>query len=102
MTTLATKYEAHPHSAIFTPMQDDDFEKLAADIKANGLQQPITLYQGKVLDGNNRYRACLQLGREPGLWSSKAPMHRRRPLSSAPTSTGGISVPIKGGSYWRS
>jgi ParB-like chromosome segregation protein Spo0J len=63
MTT--PKYEPHPYSAIFPPMKDDDFDKLVADIKANGLHQPIVMYQGKILDGNNRYRACSLAGIEP-------------------------------------
>src|SRR5215471_21389583 len=50
--------EPHPFSAIFPPISDEDFGKLAADIKLNGLHQPIVRYQGKILDGNNRYRAC--------------------------------------------
>jgi hypothetical protein len=54
MTTL----DPHPLSALFPPISDEDFGKLAADIKLNGLHQPIMRYQGKVLDGNNRYRAC--------------------------------------------
>ena len=56
---MPTTYEPHPYSKIFPPMKDDDFDKLVADIKANGLHQPIVMYQGKILDGNNRYRACL-------------------------------------------
>jgi ParB-like chromosome segregation protein Spo0J len=52
------KLEPHPFSAMFPPISDEDFDKLAADIKLNGLHQPIVRYQGKVLDGNNRYRAC--------------------------------------------
>jgi ParB-like chromosome segregation protein Spo0J len=54
MTTL----DPHPLSAFFPPISDDDFNKLAGDIKLNGLHQPIVRYQGKILDGNNRYRAC--------------------------------------------
>jgi hypothetical protein len=54
MTTL----EPHPLSKLFPPISDDDFGKLAADIKLNGLHQSIVRYQGKILDGNNRYRAC--------------------------------------------
>jgi ParB-like chromosome segregation protein Spo0J len=54
MTTL----DPHPLSALFPPISDEDFGKLAADIKLNGLHQPIVRYQGKILDGNNRYRAC--------------------------------------------
>jgi hypothetical protein len=38
---------------------------LAEDIKANGLVEPITLYEGKVLDGRNRWRACEIAGVEP-------------------------------------
>src|SRR6516164_6374947 len=54
MTTL----DPHPFSAMSPSISDDDFGKLAADIKRNGLHQPIVRYQGKILDGNNRYRAC--------------------------------------------
>src|SRR5262249_13714148 len=34
-------------------------------IRANGLRESIKLYQGKVLDGRNRYLACLAIGGEP-------------------------------------
>jgi ParB-like chromosome segregation protein Spo0J len=43
---------------LFPPISEEDFNKLAADIKLNGLHQPIVRYQGQILDGNNRYRAC--------------------------------------------
>jgi len=43
---------------LFPPISEEDFGKLAADIKLNGLHQLIVRYQGKILDGNNRYRAC--------------------------------------------
>ena len=54
MTTL----EPHRLSRLFPPISPEDFDKLAADIKLNGLHQHIVRYQGKILDGNNRYRAC--------------------------------------------
>jgi hypothetical protein len=54
------KLEPHPFSALFPPISGDDFNSLVADIKANGLLQPIVVYQGKILDGNNRYRACCE------------------------------------------
>jgi hypothetical protein len=58
MTTPA-KLEPHDLSKFFPPISEDDFNKLAADIKLHGLRQHIVLYQGKILDGNNRYRACV-------------------------------------------
>jgi len=53
-----TTFDPHPFSKLFPPISEEDFGKLAADIKLNGLHQPIVRYQGKILDGNNRYRAC--------------------------------------------
>jgi hypothetical protein len=50
---------------LFPPISEEDFDKLVADIKANGLHQHIVRYQGKILDGNNRYRACSLAGIEP-------------------------------------
>ena len=41
------------------------FDSLVADIRANGLREPITLYDGMVLDGRNRYRACEAARIEP-------------------------------------
>jgi len=46
-------------------MAGAEFEALKADIKANGLRQPITTHQGMVLDGGNRYEACLAVGVDP-------------------------------------
>jgi N6-adenosine-specific RNA methylase IME4 len=39
-------------------IRDEEFAELVADIKINGLQKPITVYEGKVLDGRNRFLAC--------------------------------------------
>lgn len=48
----------HPYSEIFPLIEGDDFAALVTDIKANGLREKIWLYDGKVIDGRNRFLAC--------------------------------------------
>lgn len=58
-------YELHPLCTLFPRVTGAEFDGLVADIKANGLRQPIVLHGGMILDGGNRYRACVEAGVEP-------------------------------------
>lgn len=57
----------HRYADIFPMMGDDDFNRLVEDVRENGLQEPIWLYEGQILDGRNRYKACQVLGIAPEL-----------------------------------
>jgi hypothetical protein len=63
MTSPAKEYEPHPNSEIFSRfrMEGEELDALATDIKANGLKEAIWLFEDKILDGNNRYRAGLKV-----------------------------------------
>jgi ParB-like chromosome segregation protein Spo0J len=65
---MNTDYEYHPIANIFPLMTDAEIDELAEDIKANGLTCPIILFQGKILDGRNRYLACQRAGVVPDFW----------------------------------
>lgn len=60
-----TDHELHPLCTLFPRLAGAEFEALKADIAANGLRQPIVLHDGMILDGGNRYRACLEAGVKP-------------------------------------
>jgi hypothetical protein len=57
----------HPLCTLFPLLEGGDFDDLVEDIQKHGLQEPIwTLGDTSVvLDGRNRYRACLEAGVEP-------------------------------------
>lgn len=59
------EFLTHELCEIFPVIEGEEFYKLVDDIKVNGLLQPITLYHNKILDGRNRYRACVKAGVEP-------------------------------------
>ena len=52
----------HEVADIFPMMSPEEYESLKADIKQNGLLQPIWVYDDQIIDGRNRYNACLDLG----------------------------------------
>jgi hypothetical protein len=55
----------HPLADILPLMEGEEFDALVADIKANGLHDPLVMYEGKILDGRNRYRAAIKAGVDP-------------------------------------
>jgi ParB-like nuclease domain len=55
----------HKLADLFPLLDRNDLDGLIKDIKENGLIEPIVLYQGEILDGRNRYRACQAIGIEP-------------------------------------
>jgi hypothetical protein len=57
--------KVHPAAELFPIMSDDELFALAADIKANGLLQPLTMLGDVLLDGRNRMRACALAGVAP-------------------------------------
>jgi N6-adenosine-specific RNA methylase IME4 len=52
----------HPLANIFPPMEGAAFDALVADIKANGLREPLVMFGGLLLDGRNRWRAAEAAG----------------------------------------
>ena len=52
---------------IFPEAKAEEYNRLLDDIKSNGYDktQPITIYQGEIIDGWNRQRACNEIGIKP-------------------------------------
>lgn len=80
--------KSHPLSEVFPLMDKDELAKLAADIEANGLREPVVLYEGMILDGRNRWSACKRLkmqqvetvqyeGDNPAAFVVSVNLHRR-------------------------
>lgn len=72
-TESALDKEFHPIANAFPMLEPKELQLLAEDIASNGLKQPIVLYEDKILDGRNRYRACGVCGSIPRFeeWDGK-------------------------------
>jgi ribosomal protein L7/L12 len=58
--------EFHPIANLFPLIEGEEFEKLVRSIRESGLQYPIILWEGKILDGRNRHRAVWRIVQEDG------------------------------------
>ena len=86
--------EWHPIASVFPMLSDEELQALADDIRAHGLKEPVTTFEGKILDGRNRAAACLIAGvelstvafegsRDEALAFSWSKNRRRRQLDSS-------------------
>lgn len=62
---MITGIEVHPAANIFPLMDEESLAKLADDIHHRGQEESCVLWQGKLLDGRNRWLACQKLGIDP-------------------------------------
>jgi hypothetical protein len=71
--SLPREYPIHPVAAMFPLMDESELAGLAADIKENGLREPLWTHEGKVIDGRNRLKACQIAGVVPEFreWEGK-------------------------------
>lgn len=59
------EYEVHPSANLFPMMDEQRLASLEASIREHGLEEPIVLLGGKILDGRNRMVACQRAGVSP-------------------------------------
>ncbi len=57
--------ELHSVANLFPLMSPEEYAGLVADIRIHGLREPIWTHEGKIIDGRNRYKACLEAGVDP-------------------------------------
>lgn len=63
---MNTQREFHPIANIFPMMSPEEFAELRKDIQQNGQLEPVWLHaDGRIIDGRNRYKACMELGITP-------------------------------------
>ena len=56
--------EFHQYANLFPMMGGRELEEFQWDIRQNGVREPVILFEGKILDGRNRYKAATALGKE--------------------------------------
>jgi hypothetical protein len=62
---MSKQMEFHLYCQIFPQGSEQVINDLANDIKTHGLVEKIITFEDKILDGRNRYLACLKAGVDP-------------------------------------
>ena len=58
--------EYHELSTVFSSFEGtEEYVNLVKDIREQGLLHPILVWQGKIVDGRHRHKACLEVGVGP-------------------------------------
>lgn len=60
---IGGEIEVHPAAEIFPEMEGDAFAALKASIAEHGMRVPVVTQNNRIVDGRNRARAWLELGR---------------------------------------
>ena len=105
MIARAEMPPVHPAAAELPLLQGEEFERFAADVAEHGLREPIVMFEGQILDGRNRWRACAAKGIEPRTveWDGKgslvayvmsANLHRRHLDKSQQALVGARLMPL--------
>ena len=55
-------YEIHKFAKLLPMMGNEDFDRLRESVEEHGVQVPIIMFEGMVLDGRNRLKAAEQCG----------------------------------------
>lgn len=59
---MTPTFEYHPLANIFPLIEGQAYKDLMSDVMKHGVREPVWLYEGKILDGRNRYRAATAMG----------------------------------------